>query len=89
MKREVATFTFKDKHWEAARSDLLPYVSPIGLIDLTYNGPPLPEGADVEVPRTAPEMFSFIGQGMNFDVTVYRTSGDPPKYQVDITKVWR
>ena len=88
-KHEVAKFTFKDKDWEGARSNLLPYRKPDGTFDLTYSGKPLPENADVEVPHIITELFSYVGQGMNFDVIVYQTSENPDSYQVDITRVWR
>ena len=35
------------------------------------------------------KLFSYVGQGMNFDVIVYQTSENPDSYQVDITRVWR
>ena len=38
MNLEVATFTFKGKDWETARSDLLPYATPVGTLDLAYGG---------------------------------------------------
>ena len=89
QKREVARFTFQDEDWMTARTQLFPYRSEIGTFDLIYTGPPLPESADVEIPTIITELYEFIGQGQNFDVTVYETSTNPSKYQIDITKAWR
>ena len=49
----------------------------------------MPESADVEIPTIIAELYDFIGKGQNFDATVYETSTNPPKYQIDITRVWR
>ena len=40
-------------------------------------------------PQIATGLFSFIGQGMNLDVTRLPTSDDSARHQVDITRIWR
>ena len=88
-KRLVKTFTFQHRDWEGARRDLLPYNNPDGTSNLCYSGEPLPEGADVQIPHMATELFNLIEQGQNFDVSVYLTSENPRRYLIDITRVWR
>ena len=88
-KKLVKTFTFQNRDSEEARRDLLPYNNPDGTSNLSYSGEPLPEGADVQIPHMVAELFSYIGQGQNFDVSVYLTSENPRRYLIDITRVWR
>ena len=90
-KREVARFTFKDGGWEKARHDLhnYHYDPTSGAFKITYSGPPVPQGATVQVPDSITRLIDYIGQGTNFDVVVYQTDESPDRYEIDITRIWR
>ncbi len=90
-KREVVRLTLKAGETEQARFDLhnYHYDPRSGAFKVTYSGPPIPQGATVQVPHSITRLIDYIGQGTNFDVVVYQDVENHDRYVIDITRIWQ